>query len=106
MTDVIGGFFAILLWTLVIFGPITFIVYKVTKNRREKERQQAKTAERKRIEGCGNVVLFYANHLGYIARQCISRDELEELINAGITPDDLSDEISVRINQVSVYSDS
>jgi hypothetical protein len=100
MTDVIGGFFAILLWALIIFGPITLIVYKVTKNRREKERRQAKTAESKRIKECGNVVLFYANHLGYIARQCISRDELEELIDAGITPDDLSDEISVRMNEV------
>jgi hypothetical protein len=100
MGDVIGGFFAVLLWTAVIFGPITLIVYKVTKNRREKERQQAKAAERKRIEDCGNVVLFYANHLGYIAKQCISRDELEEIIDAGISPENLSSEIASRIDDI------
>jgi len=93
-------FLAVVLLLIMLGVPTGLIIRKNAKAKREKERKQAEIAERKRIEECGNVVLFYANHLGYIARQCISRDELEELIDAGITPDDLSDEISVRMNEV------
>jgi hypothetical protein len=93
--------FLIVVGLLIVFGVQAWlIIRRHNKAKQESERKQAEIAERKRIEECGNVVLFYANHLGYIARQCISRDELEELIDAGITPDDLSDEISVRMNEV------
>lgn len=86
---------------LIILIPI--LLYRRAKARREEERlkAEAEAAERDRIKECGEVVLFYANYLGYIARECISRDELEELIDAGITPDDLSDEIATRIDGLS-----
>jgi hypothetical protein len=96
MSDLIG----VLIILLIIGLPTGLIVRAKVKAKREKERKQAETAERKRIEGCGDVVLFYANHLGYIAKQCISRDELEELINDGISPENLSSEISSRIDDV------
>jgi len=85
---------------LVIGVPTGLVIRARVITKREKERRQAETAERKRIEACGNVVLFYANNLGYIAKQCISRDELEELIDAGITPEDLFDEITTRVDDV------
>ena len=90
----------LVLIALIVLVPI--LLYRRAKARREEERlkAEAEAAEQNRIKECGEVVLFYANHLGYIARECISRDELEELIDAGITPDDLSDEIATRIDDV------
>jgi hypothetical protein len=67
--------------------------------RRERE-QRAKAAKRERIEECGEVVLFFANHLGYIARDAISRDELEALIDGGSTATELAEVISERIEGI------
>ncbi|HYE75285.1 MAG TPA: type IV secretion system DNA-binding domain-containing protein [Blastocatellia bacterium] len=61
------------------------------------EREQA---ERRRVEACGEVVLFFANYLGYIARSVISREELDELIESGIAAVDLAREINDRIEAV------
>jgi hypothetical protein len=91
---------AFVFWMLVLGLPIGLVVRKKVKARRNRKRRQAEAAQRKRIEECGNVVLFYANNLGYLAKQCISRDELEELIDAGISPKDLSSEIAFRIDDV------
>ena len=55
-------------------------------------------AEARRMAGCREVVLQYAEALGFIARECISRDELEKLIDDGIDPDDLAKEIQRRID--------
>ena len=82
-----------LLW-LMIF------LYKKSKARHEEERRkaEAEAAEKRRLKECAEVVFFYANNFGYIARQCISRDELGELIDDGISPEELSEEIADRIN--------
>jgi hypothetical protein len=53
--------------------------------------------ERRRLAGCEDVVRAYANSFGYIARECISAQELEKKIDNGITPDELSQEIQTRI---------
>jgi hypothetical protein len=58
----------------------------------------SETAESRRLAGCRQVVLDYADALGFIARECINRDELAELIDNGIEPDDLSAEIQRRID--------
>ena len=58
---------------------------------------QHPTAEERRLEECGQVVLFFSNHLGYIAKSCISREELEQLIDQGVEADDLAREIVRRI---------
>lgn len=46
------------------------------------------------------MVLFFANQLGYIARSSISREELAELIDAGITAPELAGEVGRRIAEV------
>ena len=94
-----AGLAILLILIALVVAPI--ILYMKAKARREKERLKAEAeeaAERERIKECGEVVLFYANYLGYIARECISRDELEELIDDGITPEELSSEIASRID--------
>ena len=62
------------------------------KNKSEEE-------ENARLAGCREVVLQYAEALGFIARECISRDELEKLIDSGIQPDNLAWEIQRRIDR-------
>ena len=54
--------------------------------------------ENARQAKCREIVLAYANHLGYIARQVISREELEQKIDSGIDPDALTAEIQSRID--------
>lgn len=93
----------VLLVFLSLVLAVSFIALLINRNnriKRERERKKAEDAEKERIEECGNVVLFYANHFGYIARHCISRDELEELIDSGITSEDLSSEIINRMNGI------
>lgn len=87
----------ILFWLLVLGGAAFWYYKKVQKRRKEEERRALEKAEKKRIEQCGEVVLFFANHLGYIAKECITRNELEELIDSGIEADELANEIWSRI---------
>ena len=54
----------------------------------------------KRMADCRDVVVSYANHLGYIAREAMSREELEQKIDAGINPDVLANEIQDRIDVI------
>lgn len=61
--------------------------------------QEQEAGERRRLEECGQTVLFFANHLGYIARQVIDRDELDTLIDNGISGQDLGSEIGRRITE-------
>ena len=81
---------AVLFWLAVMGGIVGLILHKRARSRAEEARRKAEAAERKRVQECGEVVLFFANHFGYIAKQCISRDELEELIDDGISPEELS----------------
>ena len=52
------------------------------------KKQRAEKEEIRRMAGCREVVFEYAEALGFIARECISRDELEKLIVGGIEPGD------------------
>ena len=63
------------------------------------KRKLSPQEESRRMAGCKQVVLEYADALGFIARESITRDELEKLINEGIDPDDLSREIRRRIDE-------
>jgi hypothetical protein len=51
------------------------------------------------VRECEDVVLYFTNYLGYLAREVISRHELEELIDRGIDPDELAGEIASRIDE-------
>ena len=55
--------------------------------------QKSEADDTRRLAGCGEVVTGFATHFGYIARECISKAELEEKIHNGISPDELRDEI-------------
>lgn len=59
--------------------------------------QKHEEDESRRLAGCREVVLDVINHLGFIARECMSREELEEKIDRGITPEALAQELDKRI---------
>lgn len=67
---------------------------------RRREQREAAAAEARRVRDCGEVVLFYANNLGYIARKAIGRDELDRLIEDGISPGPLSGLLARRCAKV------
>lgn len=71
-----------------------WVIYaKIRDKEREANRraeQEAARAEEQRVQECGEVVLAFANHMGYLARECVSRDELAEWIDAGISADELA----------------
>src|SRR5579859_3406915 len=91
----------VLLVLLAIGGVIIGIISsQAAERRRQEEQRQAQAAERKRVEECGKVVLFFANHLPYTAREAISRNELERLIDAGSQPEDLGKEVGRRIQEL------
>jgi len=54
-------------------------------------------SEETRLAECREVVLGFAHTMGYIAREVISRQELEEKIDRGISATDLAAEIGARI---------
>ena len=68
-----------------------------TRSSKPTKAQQAEEEENRRIAGCQEVVTYFATVHGYIARECMSREELEEKIDKGITPERLSKEINTRI---------
>ena len=71
--------------------------FGVYKKQREQTQRERKRLERQRVEGCAEVVLFFHNHFGYIAKQVISRTELEALIDGGVDPTELAELIGERI---------
>ena len=98
---------------------IAFIIWVISTNnaqkRREEEAQrqkeyEAKRAEKKRVEECGRVVQFFLSEFGYIARDVITRDEIEYAIEEGADADTLSQIIADRIREhdgltLGTYSD-
>lgn len=78
-----------------------FIWYsnKSSEARRREERER-KAAEARRLSECEEVVRYFANFHGYLARQVVSRDELERKINEGVEADELSHFISGRMYEI------
>lgn len=69
----------------------------------EQMRRQARLAEeddRLRLADCEDVVRYFANSYGYLARAVVSRDELAERIDAGATAEELQGFISDRMMSV------
>jgi hypothetical protein len=54
--------------------------------------------EAERMAGCRDVVMRFAVAYGHIARECMKREELEQLIDNGIAPQELSQELLRRID--------
>ena len=62
--------------------------------------QKKELDENQRLAGCREVVMNFINHLGFIVRECMSREELEEKIDSGISPQELEWEIHSRIQKI------
>lgn len=55
--------------------------------------RDALKADERRVRDCGDVVHFFANHLGYIARDRVSREDLAAWIDSGLTADELAERL-------------
>ena len=91
-----------LLAFLIIGGVAGVLIYKHYKRRAEEKGRQLKRDERKRLEMCAEVVLYYHNNFGYIAKQVITREELEALIDAGASPLELANIIGENYQEIRV----
>ena len=89
-------------WVIAVISGafLLFILSKQASYNRQRKEQEQRAAERKRIEECGEIVLYFANQLGYIARQAISREELEQLIDSGVEPGELAEQIMKRLEAI------
>src|SRR5919199_848531 len=65
---------------------------------RPRKTSRTETQETERLAGCRDVVLQFARVYGHIAREVMSREELEAKIDAGIAPEELSAELFRRIS--------
>ncbi len=79
-----------LIFLLFLIGiPIIWRVRRILSKQAEARRREGWDAERnedRRLSGCEGVIHFFANHMGYLAREMISRSELAHLIEDGISP--------------------
>ena len=100
MQDSGAAIFGFLFWVTVAVCAIVWWFRKRERARALAEERAREKAERDRLENCGEVVRFFANQLGYVARQAISREELEKRIDAGASAEDLSQEIADRVASV------
>lgn len=85
---------------LVLGGMSVYVLAERSRNAHERRRLKAQNEERRRIESCGEVVYFFAEHLGYIARSVVERKELSALIDEGVSAEHLADFIAERIAAV------
>jgi hypothetical protein len=74
--------------------------YSARPSKRELTVQRSQEVENRRMAGCREVVMQYLEAAGYIAREAITRAELEQLIDKGIEPDALAREIQRRIDAI------
>ena len=88
---------------LLVVGGVIWLIYRYQEKQGELARKAAREkeeTERQRIADCQEVVRYFANYHGYIARSVISREELEQAIESGASPARLWDLIAERIGQV------
>ena len=80
----------------IVVGVGALVMRSLSRSSDEQNAQSARDkarAEARRVRECGEVVLFFANHLGYLARERVSRDQLAAWIDEGIKPEALADRI-------------
>ena len=66
----------------------------------EKRIDRVQQDETRRMAGCRTIVMEFVNGLGYIAREAMNREELEEKIDGGISPEALAAELHHRIAKI------
>ena len=88
---------------LIVLGTQKLIVFGVRTNNRAMKKEGVKGQamdEQERHAQLREVVQYFASHHGYIARGCISKEEIEQLIDSGIDPYELDREIRRRMVEV------
>lgn len=91
------------LFVLSLIGTLGWGLYRFHQRKGEAQRRaspQAEAAEQQRLADCQEVVRYFANAHGYLARTAVSRDELAAQIDAGVTAAELSDFIASRMAAV------
>jgi len=83
-----------------IHGIIISIARGTTRLPAQTKVQKKELDENQRLAGCREVVLEIINQLGFIAREAMSREELEEKIDSGISPDELRRELYTRMQAI------
>lgn len=91
--------FAIILFLAIGGGIALWFQSKVAEQKR-RDARLAEEVERTRLAECEEVVRYFANFYGYLARAVVSRDELAEKIDAGATAEELQSFISTRMMSV------
>ena len=85
---------------LAIGGGIVFWYQGRIAEQKRRQNRLADEAERQRLADCEEVVRYFANSYGYLARAVVRRDELAERIDAGATAEELQGFISDRMMSV------
>lgn len=83
----------------VALAILIWISNRASESQRRQERER-KAAEARRLSDCEDVVRYFANFHGYLARQVVSKEELEEQIDSGASADELSQFIVGRMYEV------
>jgi len=89
----------VLVVIVILFAGGGIFLWHQNKDAERKRRatRQAEEAEMKRLQDCEEVVRYFANSYGYLARVVVSRDELAEKIDTGATADELRGFIAGRM---------
>lgn len=85
-----GVLTAVLVLGVGILALVVRSVLRSNEAARFRAERDAIKADERRVRECGDVVLFFANHLGYLARDRVSREDLADWIDSGITSDELA----------------
>ena len=86
---------------VVVVAIVLLIWYgKRSSEAQRREDRERKAAEARRLSECEEVVRYFANFHGYLARQVVSREELEQKIDEGVSADELSQFISERMYEI------
>jgi hypothetical protein len=93
------GLLLLSLVILVVFAAVSFVVSRQRAAARAEEAASFAAAEEDESRSAARSCSTSPTTLGYIARSCISRSELSDLIDPGISPDDLADRIARRISE-------
>jgi hypothetical protein len=93
------GLFQFGVWTATVIPRLLARLFIKMGNgtRRPVKTPKAILTEQECMAGCRDVVMQFAVAYGHIARECMSREELEAKIDSGIAPQDLSAELHGRI---------
>jgi hypothetical protein len=87
-----------MLFVNAVVYVITCLSISRSNAARAKTPPKTVTQEAERMAGCRDVVVQFARVYGHIAREVMSREELEEKIDSGIAPQDLTNELYRRID--------